>query len=214
VKACIFDLDGVIVDTAKYHFLAWQKLALELGVTLTEADNEQLKGIGRMESLNIILAMAGIVKSVHEKEVLSARKNDWFKEYILAMSKDEIFPGAKNLFNELKTHGIKLAVASSSKNAPAVLEKLEVENEFEVIVDGTMIQNSKPDPEIFLKAAILLREDPADCVVIEDAEAGVEAAMRAGMQCVGVGKVQQLSKANAVVDKIDKLNFKFLTSLS
>lgn len=213
MTACIFDLDGVIVDTAHYHFMAWQKLAKELGVDLTQQDNERLKGVGRMESLNIILELGRMVLPDDEKERLATQKNSWFVEYIQAIKKEEIFPGAKNLFEELHRHKIKVGLASSSKNARTVLSKLEIENSFDAIVDGTMINKSKPDPEIFLKAASLLQVHTIDCIVIEDAEAGVEAALRAGMKCVGIGKPQQLSKANAVVDHIGNLSYEILKAL-
>jgi beta-phosphoglucomutase len=213
VIACIFDLDGVIVDTARYHFLAWQKLAKELDVELTSELNERLKGVGRMESLNIILELGGLQRTDFEKEALATRKNAWFVEFIDAMKKEEIFDGAKNLFAELKAHGVKIALASSSKNAQTVLKKLEIANYFETIVDGNMITRSKPDPEIFLKAASMLQVNPKKCVVVEDAEAGVEAAVRAGMKCVGIGKKQQLHKANLVVDRIGQLNYQILNNL-
>ena len=213
MTACIFDLDGVIVDTARYHFLAWKKLATDLGVILTENENERLKGIGRIESLNIILEMGGITMTQEEKAKLASKKNDWFVGYIQEMKKDEIFPGVKNLFQELREQGIKIGLASSSKNAKSVLKILGIKDEFEAIVDGTMIVNSKPHPEIFLKAADLLKTKYSDCVVIEDAEAGVEAALRAGMRCVGIGKSAQLGKANFVVDRIDKINYKLLQNL-
>jgi beta-phosphoglucomutase len=213
VIACIFDLDGVIVDTARYHFLAWQKLSKELNVELTSELNERLKGVGRMESLNIILGLGGLQLSDMEKETLATRKNGWFVEFIEAMKKEEIFDGATKLFAELKAHDVKVALASSSKNAQTVLKKLEIANYFEAIVDGNMIARSKPDPEIFLKAASMLQVNPDECVVVEDAEAGVEAAIRAGMKCVGIGKKEQLHKANLVVDRIGQLNYQLLNNL-
>ncbi|MBX2962912.1 MAG: beta-phosphoglucomutase [Cyclobacteriaceae bacterium] len=211
--ACIFDLDGVIVDTARYHFLAWQKLAKELGINFSEADNERLKGVSRIESLNIILSLGGISLSYEEKEKLATRKNQWFVDYIMAMKPDEIFAGAKALFDDLHRHQIKVGLASSSKNARTVLAKLELEKYFDAIVDGTMIENSKPDPEIFLKAAKLLQANPDDCIVVEDAEAGVESALRAGMRCVGIGSTEQLGKANHVVDHIKKISYELLKNL-
>ncbi|MBX2969262.1 MAG: beta-phosphoglucomutase [Cyclobacteriaceae bacterium] len=213
MTACIFDLDGVIVDTARYHFLAWQKLAKELGVELTRHHNERLKGVGRMESLNIILELGGLQRSDGEKESLATRKNAWFVEFIEAMKKEEIFGGATALFSELKANGVKVALASSSKNAQTVLKKLEIGSYFEAIVDGTMIERSKPDPEIFLKAATMLHASPKECIVVEDAEAGVEAAICAGMKCVGIGKKEQLNKANLVVDQIGQLNYQILNNL-
>lgn len=213
MKACIFDLDGVIVDTAKYHFLAWKKLAGELGVELTVQDNERLKGVGRMESLEIILSMGNISKTPKEKLELTDKKNAWFVDFIQAMKKDEIFEGVILLLSELKKNKIKIALASSSKNAQAVISKLEIVDWFEVVVDGTMIKNSKPDPEIFLMAAEQLNVNPIDCIVVEDAEAGVEAAKSAGMKCVGVGNYRQLGKADQVIAHIKELNYTMLINL-
>lgn len=213
MKACIFDLDGVIVDTAKYHYLAWKRLAAELGINLTEEVNERLKGVSRMESLDIILSLNGLTLSTHEKEQLSDKKNAWFVEYINAMKPDEIFDGVKELLKQIRDHKIKIGLASSSKNAKAVLKLLGIQNEFDVVVDGTMIQHTKPHPEIFLHAASALGLTPAECIVIEDAEAGVEAAVRAGMKCVGIGSPNQLHKSNLVVSKISEVNFDKLYKL-
>jgi len=213
LKACIFDLDGVIVDTAKYHFLAWRKLAAELGIILTEEDNERLKGVGRIESLEIILSLGNLTLPKEEMIRLADRKNAWFVEYIDAMQSNEIFHGAKEIFQDLRKHNIKIALASSSKNAQTVLKKLEIADAFDSIVDGTMITESKPDPEIFLMSAKNLDISPADCIVIEDAEAGVVAAKRAGMKCVGIGKPEQLSKADALVTHIGQLTYELLNNL-
>ncbi len=199
IKACIFDLDGVIVDTAHYHFVAWQRLARELGITFTEKENERLKGVSRMRSLEIILEIGGIELSEEEKEKLALRKNGWFVEYINAIKPEEVFSGVPELLQSIRSKGIKVGLASSSKNADTVLRLLGIGNMFDAIVDGTMIVNTKPDPEIFLLAASKLGVVPSDCVVFEDAEAGVEAAIAAGMKCVGVGLPGQLSTANEVV---------------
>jgi beta-phosphoglucomutase len=199
IKACIFDLDGVIVDTAHYHFVAWQRLAKELGITFTQKENERLKGVSRMRSLEIILEIGGIELSLEEKEKLALRKNGWFVEYINAIKPDEVFLGVPELLQSIRSKGIKVGLASSSKNADTVLRLLGIGNMFDAIVDGTMIVNTKPDPEIFLLAARKLGVVPSDCIVFEDAEAGVEAAIAAGMKCVGVGLPEQLGKANEVV---------------
>jgi beta-phosphoglucomutase len=201
IQAIIFDLDGVIVDTAHYHFIAWQRLARELGVNFTEHENEQLKGVSRMQSLEIILSLGKIRLSEKEKEDLADKKNQWFVEYIQAMKPDEIFPGVKELLKTIRSKGMKVALASSSKNADTVLTLLNIKDYFDTIVDGTMITHSKPDPEIFLLAANRLGMKPSECVVFEDAEAGVAAAVAAGMKCVGVGSVTQLGKANYIVNK-------------
>jgi beta-phosphoglucomutase len=198
IKGCIFDLDGVIVDTAHYHFLAWKRLANELGYDLTEEENERLKGVSRMQSLQIVLDLAGVKLNESQKKILADKKNSWFVEYVERMTPDEIFPGVLNLIRELKAEGIRIGLASSSKNAKTVIRLLEIQDEFEAIVDGSMILNTKPNPEIFLKAARQLKLDPRACVVIEDAEAGVEAALSAGMKCIGVGSPALLGKADKV----------------
>ncbi len=199
IQAVIFDLDGVIVDTAHYHFIAWKRLAKELGIDFNEEENEQLKGVSRMRSLEIILELGNLRLSQEEMERLATKKNQWFVGYINAMKPDEIFPGVKEMIQSIRSNGIKVALASSSKNADTVLDLLNIRNLFDAIVDGNMITHTKPDPEIFLMAAKRLNIPPSECLVFEDAEAGVEAAIAAGMKCVGVGSPQQLSKANAVV---------------
>lgn len=211
IKACIFDLDGVIVDSATYHFLAWQRLAKELDVPFTLEDNERLKGVSRMDSLNIILELGKLRLDDKAKDGLASKKNDWFVEYINKMKPEEIYPGVKQLLVDLKKAGIKTALASSSKNAKTIIRLIQVEKEFDAIVDGTMIKNSKPDPEIFLLAASMLNIAPADCVVFEDAEAGIEAAISGGMKSVGIGSPKQLGKANLVIPRtgdfrLDQLN--------
>jgi beta-phosphoglucomutase len=202
IDAVIFDLDGVIVDTAHYHYIAWKRLAKELGIDLTLADNERLKGVSRIDSLNIILSLGNVSLSEEEKIAITDRKNNWFIEYINQMTPDEILPGAKELIVAFRDHGFKVALGSSSKNAKTVLRLLKIEHLFDAVVDGTMITHSKPNPEIFLLGASLLQVDPVRTVVFEDAEAGVEAALAAGMKCVGVGSMAQLSKATMVVPNL------------
>lgn len=213
IKACIFDLDGVIVDTAHYHFLAWKRLADELGVAFTETENERLKGVSRMDSLEIILELGKIKLDVKTKQALADKKNVWFVDYVNTMKADEIFPGVKDLLKKIRSKGVKVGLASSSKNAGRVIELLKIEKEFDVIVDGTMVVNSKPDPEIFLLAASKLKIAPKECLVFEDAEAGVEAAITAGMKCIGVGSKDQLSKANVVYAKTGDFKLELLNSL-
>ncbi|WP_221408657.1 beta-phosphoglucomutase [Chryseolinea serpens] len=200
-KACIFDLDGVIVDTAHYHFLAWKRLADELGIRFTVEDNERLKGVSRMQSMDILLSLGNVSLSQHDKETLANKKNTWFVDYVERMMPEEIYPGVKALLEQLRKQGVKTGLASSSKNARTVIQRLHIESYFDVVVDGTMIVHSKPDPEIFLLAASRLGVDSKDCVVFEDAEAGVEAALAAGMKCVGVGSPAQLGKAQRVIEK-------------
>ena len=178
---------------------------------LTEKENERLKGVSRMRSLEIILELGGVDLPLAEKEKLAEKKNAWFVELVNAIQPEEIFTGVKKLIQDLKKLRIKVALASSSKNAGTVIRLLRIADQFDAMVDGGMVTHSKPDPEIFLLAAKKLGVEPADCVVFEDAEAGVEAALGAGMKCVGVGSAEQLGKANIVVSKtadfdITKLN--------
>jgi beta-phosphoglucomutase len=214
IKACIFDLDGVIVDTAHYHFLAWQRLAGEIGINLTERENERLKGVSRMDSLDIILKLGKVTMSAREKQALADKKNSWFIDFLSRMQPEEIFPGVKKLVADLKSAGIKVGLASSSKNARTVLKLLKIENLFDCFVDGNMISKSKPDPEIFLLAASKLSITPGDCLVFEDAEAGVQAAVAAGMKCVGVGSLEQLSKADRVIQKTGDFKLDELVELA
>lgn len=212
IAAAIFDLDGVIVDTAKYHYLAWKKLSNEIGTDLSIEDNERLKGVSRMDSLDIILAISGLHFSEVEKIALADKKNSWFVEYVNQMKPDEILPGAKELIESFRASGIKIALGSSSKNAKTVLNLLNINHLFDVIVDGTMIKNSKPHPETFLLGASLLHIPANQCVVFEDAEAGVEAALAAGMLCIGLGSPTQLRKANLVISNLKDFKLEDLTN--
>lgn len=213
IKACIFDLDGVIVDTAHYHFLAWRRLARELGGDLSEQDNERLKGVSRMQSLDIILELVGKQLGDTQKEELATRKNGWFVEYIEALKPEEIFPGVKDLIKTLRENQIKVGLASSSKNANRVVELLGIKTLFDAIVDGTMIVHTKPDPEIFLLAARKLGTKSEESLVFEDAEAGVEAAVRAGMKCIGIGSPEQLGKASRVIPRTADFKLEWLKNM-
>jgi len=186
IKAVIFDLDGVLADTAKYHFLAWLSIAKELNIPFTEQDNERLKGVSRTESLNILLSLGNLTLSESEKEQYLARKNKLFVDFINLMSPNEIFPGVVSFIKELRSEGYKIALGSVSKNAETVLSVLGVADLFDAVVSGKMIKNSKPDPEVFLLASELLHIPPHECVVVEDAAAGAEAAVAAGMKCIGI----------------------------
>ena len=184
-----------------------------IGYDLTESANEKLKGVSRTRSLEIILELAGVSLSEEEKVKIAEKKNNWFVEYIKNMNADEIFPGVKPALQQLRKDGIKVALASSSKNAETVIKILGIQNDFDTIVDGAMIVHTKPDPEIFLRASQKLNVQPHQCIVFEDAESGVEAALRAGMKCVGVGKEEQLYRAHAVVNAVQDFDFKQLQSL-
>lgn len=166
-----------------------------------------------MRSLDIVLEIGGITMSDADKKDLATRKNEWFVEYVEQMQPDEIFPGVKELITNLKKNNIKVALASSSKNAARVIERLQIENLFEAMVDGTMVARSKPDPEIFLSAAARLGEAPAHCLVFEDAEAGVAAAHAAGMKCVGVGDAEILAQADLVVQRTGDFRMETLRQL-
>ncbi|MEO1436089.1 MAG: beta-phosphoglucomutase [Bacteroidota bacterium] len=199
IKACIFDLDGVIVDTAKYHFAAWRRLANSLGFDFTEKENEKLKGVSRIQSLKLILTWGGITKSDEEIQELASIKNEWYLEYVRKMDEREILPGVIRLLDELKAQHIRIALGSASKNAPTILNQIGLAHYFEAIIDGNSVQKSKPDPEVFLLGAKALDCDPVHCVVFEDAAKGVQAAKAANMLAIGVGTPESLPLADHVI---------------
>lgn len=198
IRACIFDLDGVIVDTAKYHFFAWRRLANELGFDFSEEKNEQLKGVSRMDSLDLILQWGGVEKSAEEKEALASKKNGWYREYILKMDESEILEGVLPFLDELEQKGIRKAVGSSSKNASTIIEQIGLDDRFEVVIDGNKISRSKPDPQVFELGAEVMALSPQECIVFEDAERGVDAALSGGFYAVGIGG-ENLSHAHYVI---------------
>lgn len=204
--ACIFDLDGVLVDTAKYHFLAWKRLADKLGIHFTEEDNERLKGVSRLDSLEIILEIGKRDLNSRLKEENATLKNDWYVSYISKMTPDEILPGSLEFLNELRLAGIRTAIASASKNTPLILDRVGIRNLFDAVADGNIVFKTKPDPEVFVKASELLGINPAHCVVFEDAIAGVEAARKAGMFCIGVGSKDVLTDAHVVIRGLYEMN--------
>jgi len=213
IAACIFDLDGVIVDTAVYHFKAWKRLANELGFNFTEAQNEKLKGVSRVRSLELILEWGGIEKSAEEQHELATRKNEWYVDMIHHMTPEEILPGAKELLESLRAAGIKTALGSASKNAGVILDKVGILPLFDVVIDGNMVAASKPDPEVFLKGAEALGATPEQCIVFEDAIAGVEAGKAGGMKVVGIGEQSVLNEADLVVSGLQEINIQTLTNL-
>jgi beta-phosphoglucomutase len=213
LRGCIFDLDGVIVDTAKYHFMAWRRLAKELGFEFTVEDNEALKGVSRMTSLEILLRTGGVTVTEKEKEVLAARKNGWYVEFISGMTPDEILPGSVRLLKSLRKAGIITAIGSASRNAGTILDRIELREMFDVIVDGNKIQKAKPDPEVFLRGAEEMNLHPSSCIVFEDAQAGIEAAIAGGMKSVGVGSPELLGRANLVIPDLKKITLKELRNL-
>ncbi len=201
IRAAIFDLDGVVVDTARYHYLAWRSLARRLGFRFTEQQNERLKGVSRMRSLEILLEVGGLADrfSEAEKAQMAAEKNADYQTYISRMTPDEILPGALAFLHEVRADGLRTALGSASRNAPLILERTGLAPLFDVVVDGSMVGEAKPDPEVFLLGAERLGVPPAECVVFEDAEAGIEAARRAGMRSVGVGSPERLGAADRVI---------------
>jgi len=207
IKACIFDLDGVIVDTAKYHFQAWRRLANELGFDFSEADNEQLKGVSRMESLEIILKWGGVTLTEEQKLEWADRKNEWYKALISNMSPDEILPGVLQFLTQLQSHGIHIALGSASKNALPVIESIGLGPLFEVVIDGTHTTRSKPDPQVFQLAAQRLGLQSDECIVFEDAESGIEAALNGGFYAVGIGRPEVLGKAHWVIPGFEGLQW-------
>lgn len=202
IRGFLFDLDGVLVDTAQYHFLAWQRMAAELGIHFGEAENEQLKGVSRAESLNRILAWGGKSISDAEKQHWMTLKNEWYLELVRGMPADDYLPGAHEFLRASRAAGIKVALGSASKNAPLILERLGWIPLFDALVDGNVVTASKPDPEVFLEGARRLGLKPEECVVFEDSEAGVEAARRGGMKVVGIG---QGLDADLLVTGLDRL---------
>ena len=199
INCCIFDLDGVIVDTAKYHYLAWRRLADSLGFEFTEHDNERLKGVSRAESLKIVLEIGKTSMDAASFEQALAEKNAWYLEYINQIGPEEILPEAAEFLDDVRSKGIKTALGSASKNAPLILDRIGLLGHFDAIVDGNSVSNAKPDPEVFLNAAHALAVAPNECVVFEDAVAGVQAALNAGMKCVGIGSPDILTQAHLVI---------------
>lgn len=209
----IFDLDGVIVDTAKYHYLAWKNLANSLGFNFTEKQNEQLKGVSRVKSLEILLKYGNIKLSEEKKQSLLLEKNKEYLEYVYKMTPKEILPGVNQLLTFLETNNIKFALGSASKNAPLILEKVELYKRFTAIVDGNDVSKAKPNPEVFLIGAKKLGMQPENCIVVEDAIAGIQAANTAKMISIGIGDKKVLSEATYVFKDMTEITPDFLKNL-
>ena len=203
LKACLFDMDGVIVDSAVHHFVAWKRLAEELSIPFTEEDNHALKGLSRVDSLDHILRLGHLQLDEKTKVKLMDQKNAWYLALIQGMRTEDILPGAKELIEALVAEGIQVGLGSSSRNAQLILDNVGLTPLFDTVVDGNHITLSKPDPEVFLKGAAALRVEPADVVVFEDAASGVKAAKTGGFFAVGVGDKDQLSEADVVVDHLE-----------
>lgn len=212
-KAFIFDLDGVIVDTAKYHYLAWKNLANSLGFDFTEEQNEQLKGVSRVKSLEILLDIGKITLSEGKKAELLVEKNTEYLEFVNQMTSQEILPGVINVLDFLDAKKIKYALGSASKNAPLILEKVGLLQRFSAIVDGNDVSKAKPDPEVFLIAAQKLNADPTNCIVVEDAIAGIQAANKANMISIGIGSNNVLHEATYVFESMEAVSQDFLKNI-
>lgn len=212
-KAFIFDLDGVIVDTAKYHYLAWKELADELGFEFTLEHNELLKGVSRVDSLEILLDIGKIELSGSHKKKLLEEKNEQYLSLISTMDGRDILPGIQILLHWLKENKILFSLGSASKNARLILKSLNLYDLFDAIVDGNDISRAKPDPEVFLEAAKRLRKNPEDCIVIEDAIAGIQAANTANMMSIGIGNIQHLNAADFVLASTEELSIDFVQKI-
>ena len=212
-KCFIFDLDGVIVDTAKYHFLAWQKLAQQLGIDFTPEHNEQLKGVSRVRSLEIILALGNIAASQEDKEIWLKQKNNEYLSYLVTMDESEVLPGVLPVLAFLKEKNQKIVLGSASKNARPILEKAKVIDYFDAVVDGNDVSNAKPDPEVFLQGAKKVNLSPEKCIVFEDSVAGIQAANSAGMTSVGIGEENILHEAHFVFSDFTFIDLNFIQNL-
>lgn len=212
-KAFIFDLDGVIVDTAKYHYLAWQKIASQLGINFTHEHNELLKGVSRVRSLEIILGLGNIEASQEDKDKWLVQKNEDYLGYITNMNEDEILEGVLQVLQFLKINDQLIALGSASKNARPILEKVNILHYFDAIVDGNDVTNAKPDPEVFIRAAKLLGKTAEESVVFEDSVAGIQAANIAGMVSVGIGHKDILNEARYNFNDFTEIDNKFLQTL-
>ncbi|MFC4738758.1 beta-phosphoglucomutase [Flavobacterium ponti] len=212
-KTFIFDLDGVIVDTAKYHFLAWQRLAAQLGIEFTPEHNEQLKGVSRVRSLEIILGLGNVEASQEEKNQWLIQKNTEYLSYIYEMDESEILPGVMSVLDYLKENNQNIVLGSASKNAKPILEKAKILHYFDAIVDGNDVSNAKPDPEVFLQGAKKVHDVAENCIVFEDSVAGIQAANLANMISIGIGETEVLHEADYVFKDFTFIDINFIENL-
>lgn len=210
---CIFDLDGVIVDTAKYHYLAWKKLANELGFQFTERQNERFKGVSRKKSLEILLEIGGVKATPQQFDRWMEEKNNDYLAYIDGMDESEILPRVPWVLEYLKNRQVPIALGSASKNAVSILEKVKLSHYFDVVVDGNQVSRAKPDPEVFLMAAQKMGLAAKNCIVFEDALAGIEAANNAQMTSIGIGDPSVLVAADFVFGSFEEIDGDFLDNL-
>lgn len=198
-KGLLFDLDGVLADTAKYHFLAWREIAGELGIEFTIKDNERLKGVSRERSFEIVLEVGNKTMAKEEQKKYCERKNERYLSYIQKMEADEILPGVREFLEDARKKGYLISLGSASKNSALILDRLNITHYFDAVIDGTKVTKAKPDPEVFVKGAETLGLPCNSCIVFEDAEAGIEAAHRGGMKAIGVGTKENLPEADVVI---------------
>ncbi len=212
-KGFVFDLDGVLVDTAKYHYLAWKKFAEEFNYDFTEEENEEFKGVSRKRCLDILLNKVGVKASQDQIDQWLIQKNEDYLSYIFEMNPSEVLPGVKDFLDSLQSKGIPMAVGSASKNAVPILEKVGLLSYFIDIIDGNKVTKAKPDPEVFVLAAKSLQVNVEDTIVFEDAIAGIQAANTAGMVSIGVGDENVLSEADYNIENFNDITNEFLTEL-
>jgi len=213
LKGVIFDLDGVLVSTDEFHFRSWEKISEEEGIHFTWEMNNYFRGVGRMECVEILITNSGKKYSQEEKQMIAIRKNNYFAESLSALDKSVILPGTIELLTELKNKNIMMAVGSNSRNAKSIIYKLNLQGYFNNITDGYDIRKSKPDPEVFLLAAKRMGYLPNECVVVEDAVAGIEAAHAAGMKALGIGTAERLTKADKVINNLSEITVDELMNL-
>ncbi len=214
IKAVLFDLDGVLVSTDEYHYRSWKKLADEEGFDFFDHEfNHKFRGVARMECVEILLRTAGRDYSQDQKQEIADRKNKYFVDSLSTVTTDALLPGALTTLRELKIRGVKIAIASNSRNAKTIIRQIGIEHFLDTVVDGYGIENSKPDPEIFLLAAKNIGVPPANCIVVEDAVTGIEAARRAGMKALGIGPPDRLPNASIVVPNLSAISVDDLLNL-
>src|SRR5690554_2355248 len=214
LKAFIFDLDGVITDTSEYHYLAWKRLAEEEGIFFNRKDNEQLRGVSRRKSLELLLRDRKDDYTEKELQEMMEIKNGYYQEYINTITPDALLPGIMKILNELKDRGFKMAIASASKNTRTVVNNLEIGEFFDTISDGYSVEKTKPAPDLFLHTAAKMGIKAEYCVVVEDAEAGVEAALAAGMLAVGIGPQKRVGRAHYRYERVAELNLEEILEFS
>lgn len=210
LEGCIFDMDGVIIDSAKYHYQSWKRMANLFGGDLTVEQNEKLKGVSRMGSLDFILQENGVEKSQEEKIELAKQKNEWYLELVGSLNQLDMLPGVLNFIEKMNEIRIPIALGSASKNAVTILKMMKVDHLFTTLVDGNSVEKSKPDPEVFLKGATGLNIKPQNCIVFEDSSKGIDAAIAGGFIPIGIGEKENLPNALLVYSGFEDFNWESL----